>query len=656
MDTEPIYELRERLRAAAMAGTSLLSEDFRLRRAFEAFKPLETASPVFAKVGELTGKLLSPDCQNAQGALLDTITLVDAVICTLGTVDVKGEVESAGIINTEENAGSLIVNAPYSTLKELLEALATSGSGHYGYVCDTHENHPELFRDYRVKYALVQALGASYAELADKVEQWMKEDNDKTILPLLYRDFDPKGKKEMVRRVKVISALAGAEANDFYIRMLEEAQKDVRLELIDALRHEPKNMTLLLDLSKTEKGKNKDKVFELLAEIKDDKVYEYFKGMAKKKPETVLKYLKNTTTEWAAELVADICGKILEKMETADVASADEKQEISDRLRDTVRAVFGKGGVQICECYRKLLAQKEKINTLFKETWQKPKDTYERETIQYGVLQSCKYWYKAEVRDIETALGKVLHHSLIVNPDPDLQALALELCQNGDSKKPNVKFLSAATTVKFCNDEDCRDWLEEQVTDKVLLVQKLSKERMKAVIEAAAYVRWDKKSNGYELFGSYIDVYYPEYRSVRRPIKLLHAKEIVEWMKKHSSKEVDEILARWIPLNDEEMCKIMGEYFYKKALITADNREYLESMKMCGWTICKGLGVKLVKDKPDIQAWSLYNWMTLMPGGYEAVMEEARTICNMVKSGELKVKKLKPDDFERYMDGWSKEQ
>ena len=44
MDTTPIYELRARLRAAGIAGTSLLSEDFRLKRAYEAFKPLETAS------------------------------------------------------------------------------------------------------------------------------------------------------------------------------------------------------------------------------------------------------------------------------------------------------------------------------------------------------------------------------------------------------------------------------------------------------------------------------------------------------------------------------------------------------------------------------------------------------------------------------------
>lgn len=178
------------------------------------------------------------------GALLDAITLTDAVICTLGTVDVAGEVDLTGVVNAEANASSLIVNAPYSTLKELLEALTTSGSGHYGFVCETHDNHPELFRDYRVKYTLVQALGASYSELADKVEQWMIEDNDRTILPALYQDFDPKGKKEMVRRVRVISALAGAGANDFYIKMLNEAQKDVRTELIDALRHEPRNVSL----------------------------------------------------------------------------------------------------------------------------------------------------------------------------------------------------------------------------------------------------------------------------------------------------------------------------------------------------------------------------------------------------------------------------
>ena len=53
MDITPIYDLRDRLRTAMIAGTSLLAEDFRLKRAVEAMAPLEKAAPVFAKVGEL---------------------------------------------------------------------------------------------------------------------------------------------------------------------------------------------------------------------------------------------------------------------------------------------------------------------------------------------------------------------------------------------------------------------------------------------------------------------------------------------------------------------------------------------------------------------------------------------------------------------------
>lgn len=656
MNTESIYELQDRLRAACIAGTNLLSEDFRLRRAFEAFKPLEAASPVFAKVGELTEKLLSPDCQNQQCALLDTITLVDAVICTLGTVDVKGEVETAGIIHAEESAGSFIVDAPYSTLKELLEALTTSGSGHYGYVCDTHENHPELFRDYRVKYALVQALGASYAELADKVEEWMKEDNDKTILPLLYKDFDPAGKKEMVRRIKVIDALAGAKANDFYIKMLDTAQKDVRLELIHALRHEPNNVPLLLDMSKTEKGKNKDKVFELLAEVRDENVYKYFKELAGKKPETVLKYLKNTTVDWSSELVADICNMVTEKIDMIDSASDEEKIKISDTLQSIVRTIFGKGGSDICECYRRLLAKKEKINQLLKKTWKKPKYDYEYDVLKRGVLNPRRYTYDTKEPDIETALGKVLHHSLIANPDMDLQALAVELYQNKNAKETNIKFLPAAITVKFSNDEDCTKWLEEQVTEKIVLVPKLSQERMKAVTEAAAYVRWNEKECCYELCGTNADIYYPDCRIVRRAIKLSHAAEIMEWLKKHASERVDDILAQWVVSDDKDMCQEMGEYFYKKALVIADNRAYMEYMKTCGWTVCKDLGVKRVKEKPDLMNWDLYNWLTILPGGKEAVMEEMQTICDMVKGGKLKASKLKIEDLERSMTDWNRKE
>ncbi|MDE7029401.1 MAG: hypothetical protein K2P63_05395 [Lachnospiraceae bacterium] len=634
MDTTPIYDLRERLRAASIAGTNLLAEDFRLKRAYEAFKPMEAASPVFAKVGQLTAQLLSPDCRNLQGALLDAVTLTDAVICTLGAVDTNGEVEPVRDIGNME---CTVVNAPYSTLRELLEALTTSGSGHYGYVCEVHDNHPDLFQDYRVKYTLVQALGASYAELAEKVEEWIQEENDKSILPLLYKDFDPKGKKEMVRRVRLISALAGAEANEFYIKMLAEAQKDVRTELIGALRHEPQNLPLLFDLAKAEKGRSKDKVFELLADISDEAVNEFYRAIAKKKPETVLKYLKNATTDWSADLVAELCDALLEKLETAGSASDKEKQELADRLREVVRAVFGKGGTAICGCCRKLLAQKDRINKLFKETLQKSKDTYyyTSDIMYYSGSVPILTGLKNTVQDVETALGKILHHTLIVNPDEQLQAFLSELYENAGSKKTNAKFLTAAAAVKLINDEDCVAWLEEQVTEKTLTGEKVSKERMLAVAEAVTYIQWNEKKDSYEFAGAYTDELSAERRTVARPISLSHASGILEWLKSHSSKEIDRVMAGWVPDKDEDMRRSMGAYFYNKALTTADNRMYLWNLNRWGWSECDGLAVQYVRSNKKISQWQLYNYLAEMPGDTQAKRAEALKLKELMRTGEV---------------------
>lgn len=651
MDTTPIYELRARLRAAGIAGTSLLSEDFRLKRAYEAFKPLEAASPVFAKLGQLTTQLLAPNCPNLQGALLDTITLADAVICTLGTVDIKGEVAALDIVDTERNTGSIIVNAPYSTLKELLEALTTSGSGHYAYVCDVRENRPELFRDYRVRYALVQALGAPYAELANEVKEWMKADQDKTILPLLYKDFDPKGKKEMVRRVMVIDAIAGAEANDFYLEMLESAQKDIRLALLNALRHNLENVTLLLDLVKKEKGKNKDKVLELLAEMDDTKACDFYQQMMKKKPENALQNLKDTTTDWSAELVAAQCNEMFAQIDALNIMSEEKKLEVSERLQKVIRALFGKGGTAICECYRSLLARKDKINPLFRETWKVDKKNNAIDILRYGVIETTddapSNSFIASARKIEIALGKILHHSLIVNPDAALQELALELYTE------YVTFLPAAVTAKLIRNEECAQWLAASVPEQ-------SKEHKAAILEAATYIKWDQKQERYLFAGSYVDTfadsyeyeYYNPHKTVEVPIELSHAKEVMDWLKQYETKAADDILGQWVALNDKEQCQEMGAYFYKRALVSPDYNSNIYYMNACGWTVCKGLGIKYVQKNPNITSWSLYYWLIDLSKDKDAVMEEAKAICDTIKGGGIKLKNVKVQDFEKYMDSW----
>lgn len=650
MDTQPIYELRERLRAASIAGTGLLSEDFRLKRAYEAFQPLEAASPVFAKIGQLAGQLISPDCKSPQGTLLDALSLTDAVICTLGAVDATGELCSAKISEAENNAGSshdLFVNVPYSILKGMTEALTTSGSGHYGYVCDMRKEHPEIFKDYRVKYAMVQALGASYAELADNVEEWLTEDNDRSVLPLLYRDFDPKGKKEMVRRVRVIEAVAGADANDFYIKMLDEAQKDVRQELISALRRDSGNTSLLLDMLKTEKGKNKDAVLGALANMEDERAHAYFSEMAVKKPETVIKHLSDAASTWSAGLVEEICDVVLERFDNLISAKDnslqvsgsislhelrnEEELSLSCLLYDVIRAMFGKGGSCICRCYMKLLERKKMINE-FLAIREKKKNVVEQATWHYHIITNgvSGRSIKEAKKSFESGLGMILMQSLVVNPDEDLKALAIELYQN----QTEDSFLSAAVMAKLFNDDDCIKWLDKQVTDKMLMVSKLSKERMNAVIEAAGYIRWNEEKVSYECFGS---GYRTENLSVKRTVKFSNAAKITEWFKKYEIIEADAVLANWVQLNNEQMCKEMGEYFYKRALVTAsNNRRYLDYMNRCGWTECKGLAVHFFKSRQNaVGQWELHEFLKNMPGNTECKRKEAETLSEKMKTGKI---------------------
>lgn len=647
MNTEPIYELRERLRAAAIAGTNLLAEDFRLKRAYEAFKPLEASSPIFAKIGQLTNNLLSPDCQNPQSALLDTITLADAVICTLGTVEAAGEVEPLGIEDTGENRNSAIVNAPYSELKELLEALTTSGGGRYGYVCDTRENHPELFRDYRVKYTLVQALGASYTELADNVEQWLREDNDRTVLPLLYRDFDPKGKKEMVRRVKVIDALAGADANDFYIKMLGEAQKDMRQALILALRHEQANVPLLMDMAKAERGKNKDAVFCVLANMEDKRAETCLTEAAGKQPEAVLQYLADAASMWSAELVEKICDTILKKFDMSGDISAMDKGELSQICLPfaLVRALFGKSEASIRRCYQKLLDRKERINC-YMDKWSKCNLC----SVQWHTDWACNvvsnaFWYRRKQPEticIERVLDKILQQSLVANPTPDLQAFAVKLYE----KYPDNIFLSSALTVKFLQDEDCAEWLEKQIA-----TARYPSKCMGMVEEAAACIRWEEQQGTYR-FACYWN------GTIARPVNLSHAKELLRWFKGHATETLDEILTLWLPLNDKEMCQEMGEYFYNRiSQVFSNERAYLRYMKMCGWMECKGLGVGYVKKHAGaIDSWETIYFMAELPGGRLAITEEFESVCHMIDSGRIKVDAAKYKAFKQRMDPYLKKE
>ncbi|MBR4373758.1 MAG: hypothetical protein IKO57_11000 [Treponema sp.] len=79
MNLTPLCDLKERIENIIFAGTTAIKDDFKLKKAYEAFAPLASASPVFAKINDGMQKVFESDSESLNENLLDVLSLVDAV-------------------------------------------------------------------------------------------------------------------------------------------------------------------------------------------------------------------------------------------------------------------------------------------------------------------------------------------------------------------------------------------------------------------------------------------------------------------------------------------------------------------------------------------------------------------------------------------------
>ncbi len=341
MNLQPLFDVKTRLEQAAIAGTGLLAEDFRLQRAAEALKPLAAASPVFAKIDSGLQNLLAAPPEDRSGQLLDLLSLVDAVSYTQGACGMDGEL-------TPLPAGfGTCAPLSYGQLQPLLEALTGTGGGRMNLIRDMWENHPEYFGDFRVLPALIPGLGDGYAELAELISDILKAQRPE-IAALLKKDFDPAGKKEMVRRVEVISALEGSAATPWLKEVLSEAKKDVRTAIITALGTDSDNTDFLLQLSKGERGSNRDAALQGLALQEGEAVLEFWKKELQKNGNSV-RFLELASSDWASDLTA---AGLQERIEQALAESKPLAQKTQEELFLWLTAVSRKSSAAMQDFWR----------------------------------------------------------------------------------------------------------------------------------------------------------------------------------------------------------------------------------------------------------------------------------------------------------------
>lgn len=628
MDISSMYELRERLKASMIAGTNLIAEDFRLKRAVEAFLPLETSAPVFQKIGALCRQLLAQDCEKRGAVLLDTISLLDQVICTQGAVSVSGTLEPV----QTKNAGEIVTNAPYSVLKPLLEALLSSGSGHYSYVMETRRDYPELFRDYRVKSALVSALGASYMELADRAEEWLMEETAE-ILPLLYRGFDPKGKREMVRRVHVISAIAGADANEFYLKMLPDSVKEVRQALIFALRYEQKNAPYIQELVIKERGNAKKTAQHVFARMEVPEAEDFFRKSYEKNPADTMSRLYLSECVWASEFVAKRLNDQFAFWESEHAADA-EVEEIEARLNlmaASMNALLGKWGREAAQAF-------------------------ERFNAQVPVLRHYSKKINKKEKFNDMVLPVMLLEAILIHPDEALFETAKTLYA-GDGNKSNPLYFPAAAAAYLLSEEGSADWLSEQLFTKTVVSVKKQERNLKelpTLLKNLCYIR----GKGYCIcvrehnpVDSQQEVFiYPVKRDIRN--------SFTDVLMQLENYDTDRYMYTLINEEDEELCERLGAYFYKRALEEPDNRTYFEPMRRCRVKTCKGLMEQYLRHQRKASQWELkyrsehyfslweikYRFQEL-PGNGEEKAAEAMRVLELINKKVLKVNNWDEDEY-----------
>ncbi len=614
MDLTPIYELRNRLRTAMIAGTNLISEDFRLKRAAEDIKPLETLSPVFAKIGQLIDNLLAESCEERESALIDTITLIDALLCTQGQVTVSGEVcpiEATSI-------GSVVTNAPYSVVKTLVEALTTSGNGHYQFVIDTHKQQPELFKDYRIKSAMVSALGAGYAELAEQIEVWLKSEGEE-IIPLLQNGFDPKGKKEMVRRVRVMEAVAGAKCNDFYLKMLPDAQRDVKNELIYALRYEMSNVDELLELAKKEKGNAKECAYYALAYIEDERSEKFFMEMYEKKPIDAMIYIRMSTTKWASKMVGENLVKFLKFCKEPDYGKGDKVFALNELelLRMMIEALPGKTGPEICMAYRTAYEVEEIYGTPGKgekvHVWQMHIVRPMGLSLHYRGVRLGRF---------NQAIANSLELSVRLTMDADLCALAEEFCKN-------ELYLPALYTAKMLGKEDWTKWLKGQNGEYL--------------VNALKGLYFDEIKHSYILQTYVKDEANDTINIHEQPVMQDIEGKLADYIMELSSVDADKELIKFMNRKNPELCKKLEAYLYKRAMVAdyEDCVAYWDGLKKCGCEKCDGLFVEFLKKTTangGLEYWQVGSYMVRLPGNAESFEKETQAAYEMICDGKLKIR------------------
>ena len=350
MNFEPLYELKNRLENVAVVGINLAKDDFRLQRAVEQIKEYSTVAKVFKQIYDMGNSLISTDDEDKCDIFLDLLALLDAVLCTQATTYSREKPQEIKSIAKNKD---FYKELHYSELSPLIYAFTETGGGRYQVIENTIKNTSEIMNDFRVKTYMIKGLSDSYTAIGDLMIEELRK-LGKEVIPLLKDGFDPQGKREMLARLDIISHIGKENENDFYKYCIENGSKEIKEFAIGALKYSQDNIDYILDLTKIEKGKLKNKAFEVLSYMSDSRAEKEWDKFFKKKPLENIEYLRGTDQKWATDYLNNFIGVYIEELKNRSFKTAEERRIVENEVTRICSVILNKRTDKILSLFKDL--------------------------------------------------------------------------------------------------------------------------------------------------------------------------------------------------------------------------------------------------------------------------------------------------------------
>ena len=350
MNFEPLYELKNRLENVAVVGINLAKDDFRLKRAVEQIKEYSTVAKVFKQIYDMGNQLISTDDEDKCDLFLDLLALLDAVLCTQATT-YSGEKPQE--IKTIAKAKDFYKELHYSELSPLIYAFTENGGGRLNIIADAIDNNSEIFDDFRLKSYMIKGLSDKYSEIVNLVTKQLKKQR-KEIIPLLKDGFSPRGGKEMLARLDIISHIAKEDENDFYKYCIENGSKEMKENAISELKYCQDNIDYILDLIKTEKGSVKNKAYISLLWMNDSRAEKEWNKFFRKKPFDNIYAFQFTNQQWAIDYLNNFVKEYIVELKNKTLKTAEERRAVESEVAKICSVSFNKEINKNLDYYREL--------------------------------------------------------------------------------------------------------------------------------------------------------------------------------------------------------------------------------------------------------------------------------------------------------------